>query len=221
MYVIMEDAWDKFLYWTLCVLYALGFVISTIWFGNLILDTVSEYYKSTKHGITWIVIILMFVIAFAILTYILLNHYDILSFSKQKNEEKEASVKMLRNCISNIHFDLERNLQNNIKEGNKAIKKEDTENLLDVLMKLSLFFQNVSEEDDYYTSYVQILFLYETEIRTLKNISSKKFVLTRLLADKKSLDAFIKKFQTLDSDLHKLRNVSTELKFKELTKFII
>lgn len=93
-------------------------------------------------------------------------------------------------------------------------------NLIETLKDITYFLQTVSEDEEYCGSFFQIAYLYDTEIRALNSIIKNKYVCDKFLSDIDYIDLFIDTFKTLDSDLNKVRALSTELKFQELTSFL-
>lgn len=210
-----------------------------------ILERIQEY--SSK--IIVIGVVLLFVILLLIAFLLLIKGSDtierICDIVPFANVRKKDSFSELKDIFSNTSVYLEVAVKNKFENkkqapfvgfGSREVtsidfqtasnkKQEDPVkvklgNLIETLKDITYFLQNVSEDEEYYDSFFQIAYLYDTEIRALNSLIKNKHVCDKFLTDIDSIDLFIDTFKTLDSDLNKVRVLSTELKFQELTSFL-
>lgn len=103
----------------------------------------------------------------------------------------------------------------------ESTNKERAYRLIETLDNIKYILRNVSVDDEYFSSFSKILNLYSSELKTIKYMFYSETMVENFLNDSESLAFFIDKFDTLQRDLHKVKTISTKMKYKELTSFIV
>lgn len=107
-------------------------------------------------------------------------------------------------------------------ESTKELKPQEKieQELKSCLSSIFYFISKIKDTDEYFESYMRILNLYETEIKSLENITEDTHLLRRLREDEKTLRMFLDKFITLKKDLTMLRDNEKDMTYKQYTSFL-